>query len=104
MLKLKFGKLLVISSVVLFLLSLLVFAQNFDDKRFSDDRFRGEFHDEGDSRDVRSDFRDESDRRERRDGDEIYEFRERGDFEPDFGPEYKNLEEMLFGRLFGLFG
>jgi len=106
MLKLKFGKLLVLSSIVFFLFSLLVFAQNFDDRfddfddNINDDRFRDEFYDD-DSSDDRSDFRD-NDIRERRDGDERYEFRERRDFEPDFGPEYESREEMLFGRLFGL--
>jgi len=70
---------------------MVVFAQRISDGEFNDNNFDG-----GDFRDVRT-IEIEDDRFEER-----YKFRERREFEPDFGPEYENREEMLFGRLFGL--
>jgi len=75
--------------------------------RIRDDEFRGEFKDErgeikreirirDDKFEYKEEFKDER-------HDERYEFRERDyGYDPDFGPEYENKEEMLFGRLFGL--
>jgi len=104
-LKVKLNKFFVLSVVLIFSFSLVVFAQRISDGEFNDDgRFKDEFRD--DNIEFKTEFRDDGDRievrTEIRQGDDRYEFRERRDFEPDFGPEYENREQMLFGRLFGL--
>jgi hypothetical protein len=122
-LRITFGKLFTLLLVLSIAFSLAVFAdheseddkfEEFDfDGDLEDERFEDDFRDN--DKEFRSEFRDDGDRIESRDGefrteerfredDKRYEFedRRRYDDEPDFGPEYENREEMLFGRLFGL--
>jgi hypothetical protein len=117
------SKILAINVILLVIFSQIVFAQRIDDGIRSEDvfrddngdfnedgRFKDEFREDIDGREVRikEEFRDDGYRREIRSEDERheerfeFEDRRRYDNEPDFGPRYENKEEMLFGRLFGL--